>query len=528
MGLSMKKSEQSNNNSELVEKIQAIYELLGSGEYADALNRLNECENKYSSDKNFQFNKAGLLIDTGIGLNDTEVIERGIVAGEQNLKNKQYKQHEAITLYNLATGLQYKASKYFLDHKTYFGAEEIVRSCVKKFQKSLELKSQERVLVNLGNFYDDTGRPLESLAQYEKAIRKDPKFGMAIGNKARTVEQLAPISKYYMGYLVYAYQLYNEALQNEQSILEAGGATALEEFKSRREGIKSLFDQYSKGGLLETSLEHKKFSKKGRTEDEISYITFCLDNDLYLNLHIFDRHSAASIGDDISTTFVTSISDAEEDKWVKEVLMRLNEIKESYITGRYILWLSQQKSETLSNISNQSLLVNNLDYTAHNIYTGLLKSSYKEGFSTLDKIANTINHYLKLNHSENEINYRKIWYKNIDKNQGFEPKITQQDYRLFGVFSVVNELGKKPAGIRDAMEHRYHRIGTIGMDKYNAPTFSEFSQETTDIYYKIKCAIIYLFNFINACEEKRKADATKDGGVLPTIPITTDQWLDLW
>jgi hypothetical protein len=208
--------------------------------------------------------------------------------------------------------------------------------------------------------------------------------------------------------------------------------------------------------------------------------------------------------------------------------MRLNEIKESYITGRYILWLSQQKNEVLSSISRQSLLVNNLDYTAHNIYTGLLKSAYKEGFSVLDKIANTIDHYLELGHPESEINHRKIWYKNLDKVQGFEPKIVQQDRRLFGIYSVLNELGKKPAGVRDSMEHRYQRIGTIGMDEYNAPTFSELSKETTDVYYKIKCAIVYLFNFMNASEEKKKANALEDSAVLPTLPIHTDQWLDLW
>ncbi len=528
MDLPMKKSEQSNNNNELIEKIQAISNLIGNGKYADALTQLEKCEKEYSSNKNFQFNKVGLLIDTGIGLNNLDVVERGITIGEKNLKDNQYEQYKATTLYNVATGLQYKARKHLLDSKSYFGAEEIIRSCIKKFQESLSLASQERTFVNLGNFYDETGRPLESLVQYERAISRNPKFGMAIGNKARTVERLAPISKYHTGYLVYAYQLYREALQNEASILQEGGTAALEEFKRRKERIKSLFDQNSKGELLEESLTHKKFSKKGRTEDEISYTTFCLDNDLYLNLHIFDRHSTASIGDNISTTFITSISDEEADKWVKEVLMRLNEIKESFIAGRYILWLSQQKNETLSNISQQSLLVNNLDYTAHNIYTGLLKSSYKEGFSVLDKIANTIDFYLKLNRPENKINYRNIWYKDLNKSHGFDPIITQQNYRLFGIFSVLDELGKKPSEVRNAMEHRYQRIGTIGMDEYDAPTFSEFGQETIDIYYKIKCAVVYLFNFINACEEKKKVEALKNGGILATIPIITDQWLDLW
>ena len=203
MDLPMKKSRQSNsNNDELVQKIQAISDLIGNRKHADALTQLEECEKKYAGNKNLQFNKVGLLIDTGIGLNNLDVVERGITAGEQNLKDKQYEQYRATTLYNITTGLQYKARKHLLDSKSYFGAEEIIRSCIKKFQESLSLASQERTFVNLGSFYDETGRPLESLVQYERAISRNPKFGMAIGNKARTVEQLAPISKYHTGYLV--------------------------------------------------------------------------------------------------------------------------------------------------------------------------------------------------------------------------------------------------------------------------------------------------------------------------------------
>lgn len=182
----------------------------------------------------------------------------------------------------------------------------------------------------------------------------------------------------------------------------------------------------------------------------------------------------------------------------------------------------------MSAISKQSLLVNNLDYTAHNIYTGLLKASYKEAFSALDKIANTLNFYLKLGHEESMVNCRNIWFKDLKKVDGFADNIKEQNYMIFGIYSVIEELGAKPAGVRNALEHRYLRISTMGGDEYGAPTFSDFTKETEIVYYKIKCAIVYLLNFINATENQKKAEFTKNGEILPIVPVHTAQWLDIW
>ena len=525
----MKNTPQQLNDNSPAQEIKYIDNLIHrEHKYAEALTHLERCEEKYSKDRNFQLNKVGLLIDAGTGLGDLNAVEQGINAGEQILKSGQGRQHKAGLLYNIANGLAYKVERYFMNKETFFGAEETVRNCVKTFQDSLSLVGQERALVNFGNFYNKIGRPLEALAQHEKAITRNPKFGMAIGNKAWLLQHLAPISSYHTEYLIYAYQLLSEALKNEELIIEEGGVSALEEFKRKRENIRYLFKEENKENLLREKIKGKRFSKIFRTKDEVSYTNFCLDNDLYLNLHIFDRRSTASIGDNILPTFITGISDKEADKWVKETLMRLNEIKESYITGRYILWLSQQKNKTLSNISQQTLLANNADYTAHNIYIGLLKSSYKEVFSVLDKIANTINFYLKLDHPEDEISYRNIWYKDLKKEKKFEHAIIRQNYRLFGVFSILYELGEKPSEIRNAVQHRYYRIGNVGMDEYGAPTFSDFSEETIDVYHKVKCAIIYLFNFISFCEKEKEHDALRGGNMLGPMLIDTNQNLDAW
>ncbi len=521
----MKKSVPSNSN-EVIGYLKRISILMSQAKFSDALTQLDECEKKFSDDINLTLNKAGLFIDIGFYLNDIETVERGVTAGEACLADESFKEYRAMLLYNVANGIQFRIRKYLNDNDSYFGVEADIRRCIEMFRESIELTGDSNAMVNLGNLYDETGRALEAIVEYGKATQRDAGFGMAYGNNALAIKKLAHISDYQTAYLIHAYQLFNEALAHEQSVMDEGGQYAIDSFEQNRDEIKVAFEKVSKEALLDTDLAHHPFDKSKTEQDEGSYAQFCLDNDLYLNLHIFDRHSMGSVGDNISPSFITGIKDEAADQWVKETFMRLNEIKESYITGRYILWLSQQKNDSLSNISQQSLFVNNLDYTAHNIYTGLLKSAYKEGFSALDKIANTLNHYLKLGNNEKKINYRNIWFTKLDEKKGFNPSVTSQNYLLFGLYSALYALGDGPDKTRNSLEHRYFKVSTLGNE--DAPTFDEFTKQTIEAYYQLKCAIVYLLNFISSCEEKKRQEAIDKGGIIPTMPVITDQWLDLW
>jgi tetratricopeptide (TPR) repeat protein len=339
----MKKS-QSSSNDKVIDCLNEVDKLTRSGKYEDALKKFEECEKSYPDNTNIVLNKAGFLINIGSYANDPEVVERGILAGEACLESESLTDSRGMLLYNTANGLHFRIRKYFDDNKIYFGIEEDVRICVAMYREAFELTGDSNVAVNLGNLLDETGRPLEAIVGYESAIERDSNFGMAYGNKALAIKQLSRISDYQGAYLVHAYQLLNEALNNKQSIINEGGQEAINSFTQNQDAIKSAFQEQSKEALLDTDLAHHAFGKGKMVTEEAAYTQFCLDNDLYLNLHIFDRHSVGSIGDNISPSFITSVSDETADQWVRETFMRLNEIKESYVTGRYLLWLSQQKN----------------------------------------------------------------------------------------------------------------------------------------------------------------------------------------
>lgn len=135
-------------------------------------------------------------------------------------------------------------------------------------------------IVNLGNLYDEIGRPLEAIVTYEKVTARTPGFGMAIGNKALAVENLAPISEYQAAYLVYAHQLYEQALSHKESVIEHGGVHSLHDFTSRRNNIAAHLKHTGHEDWLERDLAHDAFNAEDYLEDEASYVQFCLENDL--------------------------------------------------------------------------------------------------------------------------------------------------------------------------------------------------------------------------------------------------------
>ncbi len=514
----------SDNVDKILEKgVKAVRGLIDGGEYKKALTKLERYEQKYSDHPLLVLNRPGLRIDIGYGLDDGSIIERAVLDIDKLLEGSVPDSFYSMLQYNRANGVQYKIRKHFDEKKTYFGIEADIAKCADSFM----LVGTDDAMVNLGNLYDETGRPLEAIAMYEKVIGQTPEFGMAIANKALAIENLVSISEYQAAYLVYAYQLYVQAFLHEKSILAHGGLHALHSFMSHRDHIAEHLKGNGHEDWLNRDLTHDEFNPDDYTKDEASYVEFCLQNDLYLNLHLFDRHSAASIGDVISTGFINRAGNDAEDARIKEMFMRINEIKESYVTGRYILWQSQQRTQTLSGISEQTLFVNNLDYTMHNIYTGLLKSAYKEAFSALDKIANAINYYLGLGHNEKRVDYRNVWYANIELKNDYHPKVLTQNYRLFGLFSILQDLGGDPSKLRNSLEHRYFKVGTISSEGADPPTLQELTEQTVATYYKIKSAIVYLLNFIHSCEEVKRQEAVKKGGRIPTAQVVTKQWLDL-
>ena len=161
-----------------------------------------------------------------------------------------------------------------------------------------------------------------------------------------------------------------------------------------------------------------------------------------------------------------------------------------------------------------------LDYSQFNIYVGLLKSAFKEAFNVLDKIAVFINDYYQLGHREEDIYFDSLRGKgrnaSIWEDDGTIRKeiVNSENISLYALYDIYRDFKsgryQRIQDIRNALTHRRLVIFDSVLtdwdrksDKHNIG-YNTMLNETIDLMKLVKAAIIYLINFVNTEEEKKK------------------------
>lgn len=528
----MKKSQQSKNktNQNIAKEMKNISSLINQDEFQKALERIKSYERQNPDDKTLQFNKLGFLVDIGFGLKDQNIVKQGLDIGEQNLKSQKDNSYKTNIHYNLANGY---LSLYGLTERS-LGFEAIPQSenlqkAKLHFRKALKLCDEfnfdlkKQIFVNYGNCLDTLGRGVEALSAYDTAIKTDKKFSMAIGNKAKALRFFADISGQYRGAIyLEAYQSIKSIINN-QDLIEIGGLGAKQSFENELQKIESLFKDKND---LTKKLKHSKYSTAKLSEFEKDYLDFCAKEKLFLNFHIHDNQCESAITDPIFISLITEIDDNDT---FYQLAKYINQIKEDYSVARLLLVQSQFKREDFNNISRRTTFVNTLDYSQFNLYFGLLKSAFKEAYNILDKIAVFINDYYKLGLPEDKIYFTSIWYCNNCKKIR-EEILKSKNISLYALYDIYQDFKadhyKNIQNIRNASTHRKLVIFDSILtdldkkgDKHNID-YDTMLSETINLLKLTKSAIIYLINFVNIEEGKKK----KNGLVAPMF-VDTSQFL---
>lgn len=528
----VKKSKQSKNKNDqdIATEMKAISALINQDEFKEALERIESYEIQSPNNKTLQFNKLGFLVDIGFGLNDQNIVQEGLAVGEQNLKNQKDVKVQLNIHYNLANGY---SSLYGLIERTN-GFKAIPQSnnlqnAKVHFREALKLCDEincdfkKRILVNYGNCLDYLGRGAEALNVYDNAIKIDKNFSMAIGNKAKALRFFADISgQYREAIYIEAYQAI-KSIVDKPDLIAIGGLGAKKSFEYELQRIESLFKDKND---LTKKLEHPKYSTVKLSEFEKFYLNFCVKEKLFLNFHIHDDQCESAITDPIFITLITKIEDNDT---FYQLAKYINQIKEDYAVARLLLVQSQFKRKDFDSISKRTTFVNTLDYSQFNLYFGLLKSAFKEAYNILDKISVFINDYYKLDLSENKIYFTSIWYCNNCKKIRDEI-LKSENISLYALYDIYQDFKsghyEKIRNIRNASIHRKLVIFDSMLidrnnrdDKHNIE-YETMLKETIDLLKLTKSAIIYLINFVNIEENKKR----KNGLIAPMF-VDTSQFL---
>lgn len=456
------------------------------------------------------------LIDTGLSSGDPDSIKNGIKRGKKLLKeNKKIlnDENKCKIQYYIANG--YK-NLYDLEFDTKKDYQQIIdnsnlQNSKKYYRESLELLDSFNddpfkcmVWTNYANLLDDMCRGVEAFFGYEEALKKDPNFSMALMNKAIALKRFANISGAYKN------AIYNESynilnsVRNNEDIVKIGGIEA----KWRIEKEIKEIEKYVPKRILIKDYSHKKCDLSEKSAFERFYIKFCSHYNLFLNFHIHDLECEASLSDPI---FIEMLVPQEDVETSHNLVKQINQIKEDYVVARLLLVKSLFKTEELDNIGQRTFFLDSEDLSLFNIYTGLLKSAYKDSYSILDKISRFLKDYYDIYFEEN-IYFTSIWMDKSSDNQWFmKPTLKEKNNpSLFALYDINldfrNESYQNLRTIRNKLSHEkliIHDSNWNGeKDKYNLK-YDDMIKKTVELLQLTKSAVIYLINCVQI-EEIRK------------------------
>ena len=515
---------------DLNELRQQAIQKMNAGDFEGALNLAYKMQS-LGSHYFVSYTVSGLLIDTGVALGDEKITKQGIELLQKDFEAiVRHERYAPTAYYNLANG--YSALFHFEKIRNPYVA------CFKKteldqakvcYRRALEYDLQDpmhtsQIWVNLGNCFDDLGRVIDALECYEEALKWKPDHGMALGNKGQALVYYARLTGEHQGtFLVEAYSLLSQALKF--GVLPEAVST----FSKYLEAIRKWSPDKQ---TLDSLPKYPGYTIKARSKFERFLIEFCLENRLYLNICNFCQRCDAAIGDTaVIQKMIVPINEGEGKDFLKDdpylhLSRYLNQIKQDYVTARFLLILSRYKGLNLNFVDKHVKIIDTLDYSMHNIYIQLAKASFKNFYDILDKIAYFINDYLELGIPEEEINFWRVWYPDR-KTRIIRKKIEDtQNFSLNALFDIHKDFGKgqykKLRNTRDALTHRFINIRMFQeLEDEENMTEDTFVRQTLELAKIVRSAIIYLLYFVYVEERKKEA---KSKGIL--VPMFVEELPD--
>lgn len=498
---------------------------MDSGDFPLALQLARELQtlkpsyDSSSSYNGYLVNVGGLLIDIGNLLEDTRVIQEGLSLLQDNLDTlAKSKKYGPITYYDLGNGYsalftlrlkQQRSSVYFSDTELDV-ARKYYNTCLEYQPEDSHFTSQ--VHVNLGNCFKKLGRVLEALECYEKALALDPNHGMALGNKGIGLYSYARVAgEHQATFLKEAYSLLSLALKKG---VDVEAITYFEGF------IQEIISQFKANKVnLDTIPRYPGITYKGQPGLEKFLTTFCLQNKLYLNVCNHCQRCDAAVGDTaLIKKMVIPMSEKDSTDWPKNdkylrLSKYLNEVKQDYVTARFLLILSRYTNLDLSFVDKHVRIIDTLDYPLHNIRVGLLKASFNGFYSILDKIAYFLTDYLSLGIHRRAIYFSTVWFDSKGPHKLIHQNIlSTNNLSLNALYNLHRDFEdgchKNLRSIRHSLTHRFVNIRSSQPEDDENMSENSLLEGTLSLGKASRNAILYLLQFVYTEESKKEKQQT--------------------
>lgn len=261
-------------------------------------------------------------------------------------------------------------------------------------------------------------------------------------------------------------------------------------------------------------------------------------NEHWLRLNSYnDINTNSNLSQDDSLYFLSVFSPDGDSELGQRVFTQLNEIKQEYVSARYMLYQYFTKSGQQHFSDSDVVLSDNLDYSNYSYYIELAKASFRALYSILDKTAYLLNDYLGLGVKGNDVNFNDIWYSDKKKHTLREKILSfESNYSLAGLLFIRNDIfggdshyiqdeaTDKLRIIRNAIEHRSVLIVDDGRfdDTQYALIISraEFEETIMNLIRTVRQAIFCIVNMVNHIEYDKRIAIEQSGQKVIFQPVS--------
>lgn len=481
---------------------------------------------------------------TGVLYNFSEDLAREagldrVIELTERIADRDLKQvHEAMRYYRLANAYSLRSAWSDDDTQmTFFDSQDLVEalgyaraSVAGDVSDGVLPRWEPKSFVNFANILSRTGRVCEALVWYNRAIKQDADFGMALGNRGQCKLNYAAMlfSQTHTAKMLHsAYVDFERALENADDLYPQAEAN----FRTMMEHIEEYADE-------RLSMEVEDEYELGHSDLDRAYHRWALENHLYLNpLNDISTHTATAH----DFFHLPDMLIPEDDEFPFPGIY--NQMKQEFVSARYLYYEGISKADESPHFSDRDVaLPDTLDYTIYGYRTEQIKTALRMSYSIFDKIGTLVNEYFGV--GQHNPGFHQVWNKDGEYDKGladpfqdkdswplnalywikkdFHHSISKRDEE--SVVVVAHELRR----VRTAVEHDYIKVfdddivssppdravRVIQDSLYDVIGKSELREVALEMLRLARAAMIYLSLAIHYEERKKRAEL--DG---PAVPL---------
>lgn len=391
-----------------------------------------------------------------------------------------------------------------------------------------------RISTNLANALNHVGRFVEAISLWDEVLTASPNFSMSIANRA--------LALYYYGLSLYdpGHQciFLNESYHQTKLALSLGVEI------HATEGVAKQLEDLSKLGDWENFNFQPKEESRGRSKEERAYRTWCINHKLFLN-PLNDIWHKDIVANDVFTfpPSTTQSKDSRRDSMPPEVYGIYNQLKQEYISARYMFFEAINESQKPYHFSDQRVvLYDMLDCRQYGLWIEKTKMVFLAAHAIFDKIAYLVNEYWSLGLPPDKIAFKSCWFNDLNPSKGLAvPFKSSENWPLRGLYWLSKDfVGKKGEDsllqpdawhigkIRHHIAHKYLKVFHTFVDakeqrKRNGHEWEypisdqELIAQTLKLLVLVRNALIYVSLAAHADERRKKA--TIGHGMIGNIPL---------